>query len=160
MKTLKNILPISLLILAVLMIGSSCGDPIPDTNECEDGIHYKLDGNLMSFSNVTAEIHNDAVIGKFYDIWTDDNGGFYYHSTITETGEHAPYASDWFTTEDVGNIIFLNNKENVQVTFTIDDGANAVGEHVEISFSGSYVESGTTHQITEGKICTSIAIVN
>ncbi len=120
---------------------------------------------MYEFENtqLTAEIHNDAAFGNFYDIWTDQvvNGknGFCYHSMITETDESAPFASDWFTTNDVENIIFLNNSTNVNLTFKIVRGANAVGEVVKIVFSGSYDDNGTTHQITEGKICTDKNIV-
>jgi len=91
--------------------------PPPEADSCSHrGITYKIDGTLYSFDdeNVTAEIRHDAAIGKFYDIWSDDNvngqNGFYFHSTVTETGEQAPYAPDWFTTDDVGNIAFLNQK--------------------------------------------------
>ncbi len=169
MKKLKTITPILLLLVAFFSIIQSCKkkDKKPIQSLCSnDGIHYKIDGTLYEFDNaqVTAEIYNDAAIGKFYDIWTDQvvNGqnGFYYHSTITETDESAPFASDWFTTNDVGNIIFLNNKTNVNMTFTIIRGGNAVGDPVEINFSGSYDDNGTTHQITEGKICTDIDIVH
>ncbi len=129
---------------------------------CDAGISYLHDGNLVSFDDslVTGEIWNDAAIGKFYDIWTDENGGFYYHSTITETGETCGFAADWFTTDDVANIIFLNNKDNVSMTFTIVEGASVVGDQVTIEFSGSYDENGTTHQITQGVICTQIDIVH
>ncbi len=169
MKKLKTITPILLLVAALFSIGQSCTptpEPEPEPESCSNnGISYKIDGTLYEFDNaqVTAEIHNDAAIGKFYDIWTDQvvNGqnGFYYHSTITDTDESAPFASDWFTTNEVGNISFLNNKTNVNITFTIIRGANAVGDPVEINFSGSYDDNGTTHQITDGKICTDIDIV-
>ncbi|HHB51582.1 MAG TPA: hypothetical protein ENK75_00840, partial [Saprospiraceae bacterium] len=95
----NHLIPSLLVIIASLLIGQSC-TPEPDpTDTCDEGIHYKLDGTAVSYANglVTAEIYNDAAIGKFYDIWTDENSGFYFHSTITETGETGPYNSDWFT---------------------------------------------------------------
>jgi len=161
----KTGIPLILLALVTLLIGSSCGGGSETQPEdtCNSGISYKLDGNLINFDNalVTGEIHNDAAIGKFYDIWTDENGGFYYHSTITENTETAPFASDWFTTNDVANIIFLNNETNVNVTFTIEQSANAVGDDVKITFSGTYDDvSGVNHTISEGEICTTIDIVN
>ncbi len=165
---LKHSIAFTLLLLAVLAIGSGCNPANPTSvqQDCEAGIEFKLDGTLIQFDNaqVTAEIFNDAAIGKFYDIWTDENvngfNGFYFHSTVTETGEEADFAPDWFVTSDVANLIFLNDKENVNVHFKIIEGANAVGDHVEIDFQGSYIENGTTHQITDGKICTSIDVVH
>jgi len=141
--------------------------PPPEADSCSHrGITYKIDGTLYSFDdeNVTAEIRHDAAIGKFYDIWSDDNvngqNGFYFHSTVTETGEQAPYAPDWFTTDDVGNIAFLNQKTGVQITFKVIKGANAPGQPVEIDFSGTFEENGTTRHITDGKICTDIDTVD
>ena len=164
MKILKNLSVLLLAIGAMLIIGSSCqGTDTPEQSSCEFAVQYKLDGALVSFqeSVITAEIHNDAAIGKFYDIWTDSNGGFYYHSTITETNESAPFNATWFTTNDVGNIVFLNAMSNVNVTFTIEQGAAAVGDQVTIRFSGTYDDSSNvTHTITDGKICTTIDIVN
>lgn len=163
MKILKNLSALLLAILAISIIGSSCQDPVTPEQTCEFGVQYKLDGNLVSFPGnvITAEIHNDAAIGKFYDIWTDSNGGFYYHSTITETNEGAPFDVTWFTTNDVGNITFLNAMSNVSVTFTIEQGAAAVGDQVKIRFSGNYDDSNNvTHTITDGEICTTIDIVN
>ncbi|HFX17916.1 MAG TPA: hypothetical protein ENK64_02085 [Flavobacteriales bacterium] len=164
-KLVTTILPISLLLIAIVIIGSSCnGEPVEDDPQetCDSGISYKIDGNLVSFDNdqVTAEIHNDAAIGKFYDIWTDQGNGFYFHSTITETGETCGYARDWFTVDDVANITFLNDKDNVDMTFKVEQGANDVGDHVKITFHGSYLKNGTVYQITEGVICTSIDAVN
>ena len=163
---IKTILPVILLTITILFIGSGCGsdpsDPGPQ-NTCTEGISYKLDGNLISFQNslVTAEIFNDAAIGKFYDIWTDENNGFYYHSTITETGETAPFIVDWFTTNDVANFISLNNENNVTMIFTIEQGGNAVGDLVNISFSGNYLDNtGASHTITDGLICTNIDILH
>lgn len=163
-KLFKTVTPLILLAIITLFIGSSCGsdDPNPDEN-CSSGISYKLNGNLVSFQNnlITAEIHNDGAIGKFYDIWTDENNDFYYHSTITENNETAPFNVNWFSTNDVANIIFLNTQNNVTVNFTIEQGANAVGDEVKITFSGTYNDnSGVLHTITEGKICTTIDIVN
>jgi len=160
---LKNVLPLSLLVFALFIIGAGCtpnnNDP---TNTCTSGISYLLDGNLVSFDNaqVTSEIFNDAAIGKFYDIWTDENNGFYFHSTITETNETSGFVADWFTTSDVGNIVFLNSKSNVNMVFKIDEGANAIGDQVTISFSGTYEENGNTHTISEGLICTTIDVIN
>ncbi len=164
---IKFLFPFLLLIAGVLTIGSSCtGEPVEEPEGCEEGIQFILDGNLVQFDNsqVTAEIFNDAAIGKFYDIWTDENvsgfNGFYYHSTITETGETAGFAPQWFVTDDVANITFLNDKENVDMTFDIVHGASAVGDHVEINFKGTYMENGNQHTITDGKICTTIDIVH
>ncbi len=163
-QILKTGIPFILLIIGLLVIGSSCGsDDLPPPEDSCNEVSYKLDGNLVSFNEnlVTAEIFNDAAIGKFYDIWTDENNGLYYHSTITENNETAPYASNWFTTSDVGNLIFLNSGSNVNVTFTIVQGANAVGENVQITFSGTYDDtSGVAHTIVDGKICTKIDVVH
>lgn len=160
----KTGIPLILLIIATLTIGTSCsGSDDTPGNVCNSGISYKLDGNLVSFQNslITAEIHNDAAIGKFYDIWTDENSGFYYHSTITEYGETTSFTTNWFDISDTANIIFLNNETNVNVTFTIEEGANAVGDDVKITFSGTYDDSnGVNHAITEGEICTTIDILN
>jgi len=160
-RFLNNLLPILMLFAGLTIIGPGC-QPNDPTNNCDEGISYKLDGTRISFDNtlVTAEIFNDAAIGKFYDIWTDENSGFYYHSTITETGETSPFSSDWFTTNDVANIVFLNSKNNVVIQFEIDEGANSVNDQVTISFSGTYEENGTTHNITDGIICTTIDIVH
>ncbi len=165
---IKILLPFGLLIFAISILGSGCGaEPAtPEEEQCEAGIQFKQDGTLIQFNNaqVTAEIHNDAVIGKFYDIWTEEqvNGfdGFYFHSTITETDEQADFSDNWFVTEDVANITFLNDSENVNVHFKVIQGASAVGDKVVIQFSGSYVKNGVTHQITEGEICTEIDAVN
>ncbi len=159
MKLLKKLATLSLVML--LTLNYSCREEDPPQAACHSGISYKLDGTAKSFADntVTAEIHNDAAIGKFYDIWTDANGGFYFHSTITETNETAPYAREWFTTDDVANIIFLNAKTNVNMTFKIEEGADAVNDNVKITFSGSYEENGMVHQITDGLICTTIDIV-
>jgi len=46
------------------------------------------------------------------------------------------------------------------MAFTIDEGANTVGDQVTISFSGTYDENGNTHTITEVNICTTIHIVH
>jgi len=163
-KLIKISIPFMLIITALVSVGTSCHEnEVEPENNCNAGISYKLDGVLMNFDNtlVTAEIYNDAAIGKFYDIWTDENTGFYFHSTITEDGETAPYASDWFTTADVGNIIFLNNQGTVNVTFQVIDGANAVSDQVQITFSGGYDDtSGVYHTITDGVICTTIDIVH
>ena len=164
-KLIKISTPFILLLVALFTIGTSCTPPPePESNDsCNSGISYKLDGNLVSFDNalVTAEIYNDAAIGKFYDIWTDENSGFYYHSTITEDGETAPFANPWFVTSDVGNLIFLNNQSNINVTFTIVDGANAVDDQVQITFSGTYDDAtGINHSITDGIICTTIDVVH
>ncbi len=159
----QTITPLILLLITTLVIGPSCNDEPEPADSCNSGISYKLDGNLVSFPNntITAEIHNDAAIGKFYDIWTDDNGGFYFHSTITEDNEVGFFINDWFTTSDVANMIFLNNEINVDLVFTIIEGANAVGQQVNLTFSGTYDDSsGILHQITDGEICTSIDIVN
>jgi len=159
---INRVIPVLLVIASTFCIGGNCSGEEPPQPSCDEGISYKLDGNLISFDNslVTAEIWNDAAIGKFYDIWTDENGGFYYHSTITESGETSGFVSDWFTVNDVANIIFLNTKSNVNMSFGIDQGANAIGEQVTISFSGTYDENGTTHTISEGVICTTIDIVH
>ena len=164
-KLLKTVIPVILLFTATLFIGSSCAEPLPEP-PCNE-VSYKVDGNAVVFdeSLVTAEIFNDAAIGKFYDIWTDESvsghNGFYYHSTITENNETAPYTSDWFTTNDIGNLVFLNAAASVNVTFTIVEGANAVGDNVHITFSGTYDDiSGITHTITDGEICTSIDVVH
>jgi len=167
---IKNLFPFLLLLIAISAIGSACQEPIEQDPEpedsCEAGIEFKLDNTLIQFNDaqVTAEIHNDAAIGKFYDIWTDENvsdfNGFYFHSTITETDEVSGFSSDWFVTNDVANIVFLNNKDNVNMQFRVIQGASAVGDRVVIHFSGSYEENGIPHQITEGVICTTIDIVN
>lgn len=166
---IKHIIPFILLMLAIVVIGSNCAppvDPEPEPETCDAGIQFKLDNTLIQFDNnqVTAEIFNDAAIGKFYDIWTEESvsgfNGFSYHSTITETGEQSGFASNWFVTGDVANILFLNDKENVDMSFEIIHGASAVGDHVEISFKGSYMENGTLHHITDGKICTTIDVVH
>ncbi len=139
-----------------------CGSIDQVVTGCYPGISFTLDGNFVEYDNaqVTGEIFNDAAIGKFYDIWTDQNDGFYYHSTITENGETAPFAVNWFVTQDVANIVFLNDKDNVNMQFEIIQGANAVGDQVTIKFSGTYEENGTIHTITNGLICTTIDIVH
>jgi len=149
-------------LVLLLTLNYACREEDPPQDVCNSGISYKLDGTTVSYpdNTVTAEIYNDADLGKFYDIWTDANGGFYYHSTITETGETGPYASDWRVSADVANIIFLNAKTNVNMTFTVEEGANAESDNVKIKFSGSFEENGTIHQITEGLICTTIDIVH
>ncbi|MEE9350230.1 MAG: hypothetical protein V3U80_09300 [Flavobacteriaceae bacterium] len=160
----KTFLPVLLILSAITFLGSGCGGDVPPPeNNCSNGISYKLDGSLLSFQNssITAEIVTDGAIGKFYDIWTDENDDFYYHSTITETGETAPFATNWFVLNDVANIITFNGEPTVNIQFTIDQGANAVGDQVTISFSGTYDDSsGVNHTITEGVICTTIDVAN
>ena len=167
MKTLsKKSVLLFLLLISLSLSFSSCYPEEEEAQQepseaCDEGIHYILDGTLVSFpdNTVTAEIHNDAAIGKFYDIWTDHDGGFYFHSTITETGESGPFAYEWFTTDDVANITFLNSEENVYITFKIQQGANEVHDNVRITFSGTYEANGSIHEITDGVICTTIDAV-
>lgn len=158
---INNIIPFVLLIVIILVIGSGC-NPSNNPNSCTYGIQYELDGNVIMYDNtqITAEIFNDAAIGKFYDIWTDESSGFYYHSTITENGETAAFDANWFSLNDVGNITFLNSKSNVNIQFEIIQGVANVGEQVQIEFSGTYEDNGTTHSITNGLICTEIDIIH
>lgn len=168
MTKLKNLLPIILLLIAISIIGPSCGEDntsgLADADPLDTcvsaGVSYVLDGQLVSYDNSTvyAEIHPDvvgSVIGKNYDIYTDGMT-FHFHSSITETGETGPYSFDWAAISDTANITFLNNMTNVDVTFTVEFGASAVGGVVRITFSGTYSDAISDHTITNGEICTII----
>lgn len=165
MNKLKNLLPIVLLLIATSIIGSSCGedntsaDADPLDTCVSAGISYVLDGQLVSYDNstVSAAIHPDVgnVIGKNYDIYTNDQV-FHFRSSITETGETGPYSFNWATISDTANITFLDNMTNVDVTFTVESGASAVGDAVRITFSGTYSDAISDHTITNGEICTII----
>ncbi len=154
-----------LLLFAAMAMNFSCRgtkDEDPKEEACEIGIQYKLDGNLVSFSNtgVTAEIYpNDPNVGKIYDIWTDENSGFYFHSSVAEQGQTCGFVGNWLTDEGA-NVAGWSQMQNQNFTFTVDEEASAVDDNVKIKFSGSYEDNGTVHQITEGVICTTIDIVH
>ncbi len=165
MKTNLFVKFTALSVLSLFLLALNCNpEPPAEPDVCDHtGIYYKLDGSTVSFDDaqITGEIFHDAAIGKFYDIWTDENGGFYFHSTITEDGETGPFSNNWFVTQDVANITFLNSMQNVNMQFEVVEGASAVGDRVVIKFSGTYEDSNnTTHTITDGLICTDIDVVH
>ena len=163
LTTMKKTVLILFAIIAI--INTSCRgekEDDPKKEACEIGIKYKMDGNEVSFPNsgITAEIYpNDPNVGKIYDIWTDDNVGFYFHSSVAEQGQTCGFVDNWLT-EEGANIAAWTQMQDKNFTFTIDQEASAVGDNVKIKFSGSFNDNGTIHQITEGVICTTIDIVH
>lgn len=89
MKSIKNILPIVLIIFAISIIGSSCnGNDDPKEEKCNFAISYKVDGNLVTHNEsvVTAEIwpgNNYPINKKVYDIWTDEAPTFNFHTSAS-----------------------------------------------------------------------------
>jgi hypothetical protein len=163
MKTLKNILPILLLITAIGFIGSSCsGNDEPKEEKCDYAITYKVDGVLVTHdeNGVTAEIWpgNDYPINKkVYDIWTDEAPTFNFHTSASTQGEISTHVANW--QNSLGSTLLLNavGLESDGLTFKVEKEASAVGDLVKISFSGT---TAGGKEITDGLICTYIDIVH
>ena len=158
MKKLKNKLPILLLITAMMMFFSCKKEKSDKEKKCNYAISYKVDGHLVTHSEnaVHAEIWTAPhypVNRKVYDIWTDDNPGFYFHCSASSQDEISYHVADW--QNQVGSNITLNavGLESDGLEFEITQEASEVGDIVRVTFSGT---TATGKQITEGLICTKI----
>jgi len=158
MKTLINrVIPILLLLTAIISIGSSCRD---DNNapvepcEGDEFLNYTIDeGAPVNLDAWTAKILMDqGADGDAFDIWDDDD--FYIHSSSTEEGTYQ-YIVDYHNESGFALYIpgvidpFNTGTSDISITFTIEQSTNEVGDCIEISFSGTYVDSdGQAHTIS------------
>ncbi len=165
MKTIKTISPFVLLLIAMSIIGPACAppvDPEPEPEACEFAITYTIDGTTITHTEaqVTAEIwpaSNYAVNKKVYDVWTDVNPQFYFHSSASDQDEISQHTAHWQEIE--GSNIILNdaNLESSGLEFKVVKAASAVGDLLKISFKGT---TAGGHEVTNGLICTTIDILH
>ena len=162
-NSLKNLIPLLILVVSMLFIGSSCNQDEPTkVDKCDFAISYKVDGVLKTHVEnvVTAEIwpgNNYTVNKKVYDIWTDEAPTFNFHTSMSFQDEISTHVTNW--QEDLGSTLLLNTVglESDGLTFKIEKEAFAVGDLVKISFSGTTIGGKV---ITEGLICTYIDILH
>ncbi len=161
MKTLKKILPITLLIISIIFIGSSCnGDDGPKKDKCDFAISYTIDGVEVTHTEsvVTSEIwpgDNYPINRKVYDIWTDETPMFNFHTSASAQDETSGHVGNW--QNEVGTTL-LNNAVGLKsnnLTFKILKEANDINDLVKISFSGTTTDGKV---VENGLICTYIDI--
>ena len=165
MKTLlKNTRKILVLITITIIIFSCDKDDNkrPKKEKCDYAISYKVDGVLYSHAEavVTAEIwpgNNYPINKKVYDIWTDEAPTFNFHTSASAQDEVSGHVANW--QNNLGSTLLLNTVglESDGLTFKIKKEAFAVGDLVQISFSGTTTGGKA---ITDGLICTYIDIVH
>lgn len=158
-------IPLLLLVIATLFIGSSCGEDTPteddDKDVCPTAIYYKINGVEVTHieADVTAEIwgaSNYSVNRKVYDIWTDTSPNLYFHTSASTYLESSNIVANWQTT--VGSQLILDNYAiSSGLNFQISEEASAIGDRVIVSFYGTLPNGDV---ITQGRICTTIDTIH
>ncbi len=163
MKKIKFIFPSGLMLSLALvsLFGTGCwprkDPPDPEPDACEYAVHYKLNGQWVqkTEAQVTAEIwpaSSNNIGRKVYDIWSDQNPDFYFHSSASGQGETSGLVADWLQTSG-SHLIIDGQVITGQFTFQVVQEASGQGDLVKISFSGT---TAGGDQIQDGLICTYI----
>ncbi len=171
MKTLKHILPITLLIISILFIGSSCnGDDNndePGIQPCDQlGLHYELDGAAEIYLPQTTDNINIVYLDRNTGNTTGDflmvhqlGNGYVFQSSATDVDQTSSQsdASDLANNEgaklDIATL--WSNTDTVTIDFKCTQMQTQVGGNVQYIFEGDYTSAGTQHHI-KGKLCVKI----
>lgn len=173
MKLLKKTLPITLLILSILFIGSSCdgndNNNEPEVQACDQsGLYYQLDGGNEVYLPQTTDNVNIVFLDQNTGNSTGDflmvhelPNGYLFQSSATDIGQMSSQpalsALDLANNEqsklDILNL--WSNTDTVTITFKCTQMETQVNGNVQYTFEGDYTSAGTQHHIT-GKLCVKI----